>query len=297
MLGDGSQDWQGIAPPESLPHAMNPEQGVVANWNNKPSADWESTEANYGPTHRSKFILDQLASLDKVSWADMEQINKEVGHMELNAYFFKNLLLSKLNTNRQELPDNVKQAAELVTNWDMYQYDQNKDGLYDHPGLTIFRGWFNQVKANILTELKGTGADTNDALFHVLVADQQELQTKYSFLGNIDLTQIVTDSLKSTVQSFNSTNPGKPINQWLTPISKISFSPLGGRSVPDILYMNRGTYNQIVEFSKSNTKSVNILPPGQSGNPYSPHFDDQRLLYANWEYKPMVLDILKQNKK
>lgn len=296
MLGDGSQDWQGIAPFETLPHSQNPAQGVVANWNNKPSPDWESTEALYGPTHRSKFILDQLAALKQVSWTDMEEINKKAGHIELNAYFFKNLLLSKIN-NGQELPTTVKQAAELVNNWDMYQTDNNGDGLYDDPGLTIFRSWFSQVKAKVLGELKGTGADSNDLLYHVLTANQEELQTKYSFLGSIGLNQMALESLQSAVLSLSSSNQGKPATDWLTPIAKINFSPQGVGKVDDILYMNRGTYNQIVEFSKSNTKSVNILPPGQSGNPFSPHFDDQRLLYANWEYKPMVLDILKQNKK
>jgi penicillin G amidase len=295
IVGDGSHDWQGIAPFESLPHAINPSQGIVANWNNKPSPDWEYTEEFFGPTHRSGFILDQLDSLEKVSWTDMEEINKKAGHIELNAYFFKDLLLSKLNTH-QELPADIQQAASLVADWDMYQWDENKDGLYDDPGLTIFRSWFNTVKANVLKEIKGL-RDSNDLLYHVLTASEAELKSKYGFLGELDLNNIARESLSSTVQTLTVSNSGKDMKNWLTPTSKITFSPLGAGKVEQILNMNRGTYNQIVEFSKANTKSVNILPPGQSGNPFSPHFDDQRLLYANWEYKPMILDILKQNKK
>lgn len=295
IVGDGSQDWQGITPFESLPHAINPSQGIVANWNNKPSPDWEYTEEFFGPTHRSGFILDQLDSLEKVSWTGMEEINKKAGHIELNAYFFKDLLLSKLNTN-QEIPSDIQQAASLVANWDMYQWDENKDGLYDDPGLTIFRSWFNNVKANVLKEIKGL-RDSNDLLYHVLTASEEELQSKYGFLGDLDLNNIARESLSSTVQTLTASNSGKGMENWLTTTSKITFSPLGAGTVGQILNMNRGTYNQIVEFSKNNTKSVNILPPGQSGNPFSPHFDDQRLLYANWEYKPMILDILKQNIK
>jgi len=34
----------------------------------------------------------------------------------------------------------------------------------------------------------------------------------------------------------------------------------------------------------------NVIAPGQSGDPASPHFADQLPLYANWRYKPMRLD-------
>jgi penicillin G amidase len=296
MVGDGSQDWLGIAQFESLPHAINPSQGIVANWNNKPSPDWEYTEELFGPTHRSGFILDQLNSLEKVSWSVMEEINKKAGHIELNAYFFKDLLLSRLN-NEQLLSENIQQASDLVAEWDMYQWDKNNDELYDHPGLTIFRSWFTQVKASTFKSLQGIGRDSNDLLYHVLNASEDELKGKYSFLGNLDLNQIVLDSLEYAVLNPSTINEDKNLEDWRTAISKINFSPIGAGKVKPILNLNRGTYNQIVEFSKSNTKSVNILPPGQSGNPFSVHFDDQRVLYANWEYKPMILDILKLNKK
>jgi penicillin amidase len=32
--------------------------------------------------------------LEKVSWADMEEINKNAGHIDLDAYNFKAILLS-----------------------------------------------------------------------------------------------------------------------------------------------------------------------------------------------------------
>lgn len=296
MLGDGSQDWQGINSFETLPHAINPAQGVVANWNNKPSGEWEYTEQAFGPTHRAKFILDQLGGLDKVSWSDMEAINKKAGHIELNAYFFKDLLLEKLGSV-EGLSADVKQGAALVENWDGYQWDDNKNGLYDSPGLTIFRSWFDKVKATVFTELNGIGGNSNDLLYHVLTADGKELADTYSFLGQLDLNKIVRDSLQYIVENPAKAYEGKPLDQWLTPAANITFQQQGARGVDPILYMNRGTYNQIVEFSKVQTKSVNIMPPGQSGNPFSLHFDDQRLLYANWEYKPMTLDILKPNKK
>lgn len=292
MIGDGSQDWQGIEPFSTMPHAMNPAQGVVASWNNKPSADWDYTETVYGPTHRVKFIQDQLKALKKISFSDMEAINKKAGITELNAYFFKNLLLAKLD-NGEQLPESLKQARDLVSSWDNTQTDANGDNLYDNPGLTIFRSWFNLMKSNVLQALQGTGTDSNDVLYHVLTASNDELRTKYDFLGNLDLHKAAVDSLQTAIQNLSTQYAGKDMIQWLTTTDKINFQPLGAGKVDPILYINRGTYNQIVEFDKNSSKSVNILPPGQSGNPFSPHFDDQRLLYSSWQYKPMVLDILK----
>ncbi len=54
--------------------------------------------------------------------------------------------------------------------------------------------------------------------------------------------------------------------------------------------MNRGTYNQIVHLGPgSHLFAQNVVAPGQSGNPSSPHFADQLGLYTTWTYKPMRL--------
>jgi acyl-homoserine lactone acylase PvdQ len=62
--------------------------------------------------------------------------------------------------------------------------------------------------------------------------------------------------------------------------------------VPDTIWMNRGTYNQIVHLGSGRQLwAENVVAPGQSGDPASPHFADQLPLYATWRYKPMRLDL------
>jgi acyl-homoserine lactone acylase PvdQ len=54
--------------------------------------------------------------------------------------------------------------------------------------------------------------------------------------------------------------------------------------------MNRGTYSQITRLGKgSQMYAQNVVAPGQSGNPFNPHFADQLQNYATWTYKPMRL--------
>jgi penicillin amidase len=55
--------------------------------------------------------------------------------------------------------------------------------------------------------------------------------------------------------------------------------------------MNRGTNDQIVHLGQGpQLYSQNVVTPGQSGDPFSPHFADQLKLYDTWTYKPMMLN-------
>ena len=65
---------------------------------------------------------------------------------------------------------------------------------------------------------------------------------------------------------------------------------LGAVAAPSTPWMNRGTYNQIVELGVgSRMTAINVLPPGQSGDPFDPHFADQLSLYVDFAYMPMHL--------
>ena len=69
------------------------------------------------------------------------------------------------------------------------------------------------------------------------------------------------------------------------------WTPSGAGGVPDMIWMNRGTYNQLVHLGPGpKLYGENVVSPGQSGDPSSPHFADQWLMYSTWSYKPMRLN-------
>ena len=41
LMGDGSQEWEGFIDFADQPQAVNPPQGYLLNWNNKPAASWD----------------------------------------------------------------------------------------------------------------------------------------------------------------------------------------------------------------------------------------------------------------
>jgi penicillin amidase len=45
---------------------------------------------------------------------------------------------------------------------------------------------------------------------------------------------------------------------------------------------------RVIDFSQIE-RSMGILPTGQSGNPFSPHYKDQALLYNKGAMRPMLL--------
>lgn len=56
---------------------------------------------------------------------------------------------------------------------------------------------------------------------------------------------------------------------------------------------------RIVDLADPMNNSWSILPTGQSGNPFSPYYDDQAVMYARGEFRKMILDpkVIKQSRK
>jgi penicillin amidase len=80
------------------------------------------------------------------------------------------------------------------------------------------------------------------------------------------------------------------MSTWLQKRAEIHWTAGGIGSVPNTLFMNRGTYNQLVHLGDGHDLHArNVIAPGQSGDFRSPHFDDQLPLYETWSYKPMRL--------
>ena len=101
------------------------------------------------------------------------------------------------------------------------------------------------------------------------------------------MTGSLTTALNVLTVQYASPDPA----DWAQPIAEIVWEPLGAASVPNTIYMNRGTYNQIVHLGPGpELYGQNVVAPGQSGDPFSPHFSDQLSLYATWTYKPMRLN-------
>ena len=181
----------------------------------------------------------------------------------------------------------------LLSAWDWLQVDAGGDGFYDSPAVAIYNTWSLVYAGRVFADDLGGVFDGVLAgnLAHRLLDDDPALPLLHDYLGGETTEQAVTgaliDALNALTFQYGSPDPAL----WLQPIAELVWGPLGAGTVPNTIYMNRGTYNQIVHLGPGpELYGQNVVAPGQSGDPFSPHFADQLPLYATWTYKPMRLN-------
>jgi len=323
LMGDGTQEWVRVTTPEEMPRCINPEQGWLTNWNNKPIADWPYAESDFGwgEGHRVQILMNALADYyaprGEVTFDDMNTINQIAGYNDINGMNFVDYLIDAaegtgnvtIDAARDELIDWATFSPFPHSRVDLVspKWPADPNPTYDHAGLTIFNAWYDRIvpavfngilPSSIIGQVKGNPS----LLLRVFRGE-----TTYDYLGGRDRDTLIVDALKDAIGALK-VQYGNNMSTWLTPVRMQRYDAQGalpgGYYHP---YMNRGTYNQIAEMLStppSQAKpsagakgapphAVSVIPPGQSGfvrypGIPSPYAFDQLPLYAAWQYKHML---------
>jgi penicillin amidase len=312
LWGTGEEEWVGLTGFKEMPKCINPKQGWLANWNNKPIANWPYAEsdAQWGQGHRVKRLMDLLAAKDKFSFEDMNLINMDAGYNHIPGMNLLHYLVAAAEKAASTDPD-VAAVLPYLKAWNHHYNDllpptwPDPKATYDDPGLTIFDDWYSRIRHAVFAEdipssIMNVTEWQLSTLIHVFDGDQSKLPLSYDYLNGEDRDEVIVRVLKWTVGNLTQ-KYGTDMSKWLTPVRKVRFSQLGALPAPTMHYMNRGTYNHIAEMPRWNwlkpPKAVNVIPPGQSGFIHlvdgniviSPHAYDQLPLYETWTYKPVLL--------
>jgi penicillin amidase len=318
LKGDGTQEWVRVTSRYEIPTCINPEQGWLTNWNNKPIADWPYAESDvgWGEGFRVQVLMGAMtkfAASGDLTTDTLNTLNQIAGYADINGMDFAGTLIAKLTAYYAANPGDVQVAAALgqlaawatatplpVSRVDLVspKWPTDPNPTYDHPGLTIFNKWYDKVVpavfAGILSpDLISQAKNYPSLLLRVLRKDPSLLYTGYPTGAALDT--IIVNALKDALNDLKAQYGSSDMNAWLTPVQMQNYTSLGalpgGKLHP---YMNRGTYNQIAEMlSKGLPNAKNVIPPGQSGlvllpGVANPHVADQVALYASWTYKPML---------
>jgi penicillin amidase len=306
LWGTGEEEWIGLTGFEEMPKCINPKQGYLTNWNNKPITDWPYAESDYGwgEGHRVKRIQELLAAKNKFSFEDMNWINMDAGYNHIPGMNFLGYLIEAAESD----PTIPADAKKYLKAWNHHYNDLKapkwpaSDATYDDPGLTIFDRWFKYIKGAVFNDDLPTGVSASDStLIHVFDGPNSKLPLNYDYLNKKTRNEVIVAVLKQAILELTN-ELGPDMSQWLTSVRKVTFTPLGALPAPTMHYMNRGTYNHTAEMPRrwgigiTPPIAVNVIPPGQSGFIYlkggktptpSPHAYDQLPLYETWTYKPM----------
>lgn len=326
LWGTGEEEWMGLTGLAEMPICINPEQGWLANWNNKPIANWPygESDAGWGEGHRVSEIMDTITNLlaikGELSFGDMNLINIAAGYHHSAGGLSttsKKLLFYLVEAAEEAALTDPQVAAALpyLQAWN-HQYNDvipptypNPAATYDDPGLTMFDAWYDGILDKVFEddmpevmigpihrEFAGVWPST---LIHVFDGPDSKLPLSYDYLNGEDRDEVIIQVLKEAIEDLTE-EYGPDMSTWLTPVRTVKFDQMGALPAPTMHAMNRGTYNQIVEMPKfqgwRSPHAVNVIPPGQSGfmnylfEP-SPHAYDQLFLYETWTYKPMLFQL------
>ena len=313
MWGTGGQEWVGVTGFEEMPRCINPEQGWLTNWNNKPIADWPygESDAGWGEGHRVKEIMDVIKGLlavkGEISFEDMNLINMAAGYNHIPGM---NLLDDLIQAAKND-PSISTEVVDYLEAWNYHYNDveeprwPNPGATYDDPGLTIFDAWYSKIFDAVFEDDVPSYEEVGpihreyeriwpSTIIHVFDGPDSKLPLNYDYLNGKDRDKMIVRALKEALKDLKQTR-GKDMSTWLTPVRTTTFFPQGALPAPKMHAMNRGTYNHIAEMpgkEKDTPHAVDVIPPGQSGfMNYLGEFNhayDQLMLYETWTYKPML---------
>jgi penicillin amidase len=325
--GTGEYEWQGFHPTAQNPQIVNPATGIIANWNNKPAKNWPNGDlggvfggaAGWGWDHRVTLLTDSVKGKEKISVEDLKQMVKDVTLGHLWAQRFKPFLLEVLKRNMSADP-RIPEALEILASWDDTWADANDDGLYDHPGLSLFNAWWDLALKNTFEDELGeywgalessVGGPFNwerrkrypgghPLFLRALLGKKAPAPLSHDYFnGKKDdiLLKSFIDGLDRAEKKF-----GCPeLAAWKMPVTPMAYAPTTIMGVPTTpekvkmtFFMERGTENHIVEMKPGGADGVMVVPPGSSGfvkgdGAKGPHYEDQLDMFNTFRYKPLLI--------
>ena len=308
---DGSKpenDWQGLHEVDENILVLNPKNGWIQNCNSTPftSAGAYSPKPENYPKYMTSYPENfrGIHAISLLEESDSLTLDKLID-LAYDPYLpGAEVLLSGLkDAYKNESIKNVqiKEALDLINNWD-YKVSVNS------VAMTLSQYYFNQYfrtglikkkRRNIITIMDYMGKESSlqerrDVFEKALIQLIDDFGTWKVEWGEYNRYQRINGDI---VQQFNDSLKSFPIGMasgyWG---ALASFGTRKGENTKRIYGVGGNSFVGVVEFGEK-VKAKTLLAGGQSGDPNSPHFDDQVLPYANAKFKTVAYykeDVIKR---
>ena len=161
--GSGAYDWRGFLTPAQHAQAINPANGEILNWNNKPAADVGASDDNwsFGSIQRVQLLQKQLdAKKGKLTLADVASAMNGAATQDLRAVVVLPDVAAVLKTGAAPSP-RAAQMLQLLEAWEAKgasRLDLNLDGKVDDPGAAIMDAVWDRWADAVMTPVLGADA-------------------------------------------------------------------------------------------------------------------------------------------
>lgn len=330
--GDGQWNWQDLRPYTDNPTVRNPEQGYIANWNNRPAADWVSSDLwsyTWSRADRASLIFDALErdpdTDAKHTIADIRDINSAVTFADVNAPYVLPPLFDAWEG--METTEQTAAALAALQNWDR-QWPVTSEGYYG-PMPALMEVWLRTLLVNVFAD------DSGEEFFHLysatnypnnplgpsmgtppgikaLVRNLDRMggedwgESDYDFFNGVEPAAILRSSFVQALENLVA-EQGPDATRWTLKAHPMQWTPFNFRGVPQARetavytlpgYMNRGSENNLFVATGQGINAWDVIPPGQSGfatpeGERVPETGNQMKLYADFGYKEVPFDVEK----
>lgn len=298
------------------PSATNPPWNYVYSANNQPdSINGSLYPGYYLPENRGKRIVELVEANDKWTKEDVMQMTLDVTS-KVHVETIQEVLSVIANAN---FSTKEKEVVSALKNW-------NGDNKLTDIAPTIYHRFIYQYLKNTFTDELDT--ETFEMLIKTHISKRFTAPLLYKesiWYDNVSTEEketrkdILLKSFKEAIVLLEA-QLGNNINDWTWnkvhtvehphPIGKVEmlrsylnvgpYEAPGTREVINNLgfhYDESGEYKvyfgpstrRVIDFSDIEN-SMSILPTGQSGNPFSEHYDDQAEMYIQGKFRKMLLN-------
>ncbi len=309
-------DWLGMIPFERMPHAKNPPRGYIATANNLMQRDFPYYLGNgWEPDSRIRRITTLLEEKERLSPEDFMRIQLDVVSEQARKTF--PLMLESLAN--AELNEQERKLVKLLQEWDFAETRESaaasvyhvwfskllEAALKDELGDTLFnefRYWSNfPIRAmeyllrhpqsrwwdDAGTDSRERRNDVVAAQFRATLAQLREQLGdgpgfwEWGRLHTLTV-QHVLGQVPALSRVFNRGPFPMPGSASTIPKAEYSFQKPFAVKVG-------ASVRQIVDLARPDA-AYRVLPGGQSGQPFSPHYADQLDLWLQGKYRHVRLN-------
>ena len=278
--GDGRFDWRGYLDPQLWPHVVDPAQGFIASWNNKPQLSWPDAGDGslWGAQQRVGQPMALLAASDRLDQTTLWHVARRTGELDLRETLGFRPFLTQLAA-RGDLTSVERAAIAEVEAWDGTAFypggaerdsSGNETGKVKYPAFAILSEWYHaldvQVGSGVFQPVTGS-ADTKagmltytnhsagspefeffddyDSFLYNVLAGRTRSGTDY--LGGQSASDVSKAALDTAVAQLTQAQGGNP-STWRADMPQIVFQAVDVSNIPNIPWENRGTWGQAVDF-------------------------------------------------
>ena len=158
-VGTGDFDWRGFVPLAGHAQGIDPPNGTILNWNNRPASNVGAADANfsYGSVHRVDLLRSAVAARKKHTLATLTGAMNKAATQDLRVARVWPIVKAVLQTGAAPSA-RAEAAAGLLDNWRLSgssRLDRDLDGRVDDPGAAVMDAAWPRIADAVMTPVLG----------------------------------------------------------------------------------------------------------------------------------------------